>query len=1031
MKFFIKFKAAAWLLTMWIIILGIFSLITIPRDIQPEVKINLSSINTILPGATPSDIESLITKPLEKEISTLTEIKKITSSSAPGISIIVTEFEQNVDLDKANDKLKERVESTQTTLPKEASNPTITKIESDTVPAIIFSIAGERSLPELTQISEDIQKELEKIPGISHVKLTGGQEKIIEITVNQDKAKTYGLTLENIANLIQFSNLSAPLGTITTDQLNYSIRIDNRYENLNDIRNLPLFSFPDNQKTTIYLSDIATITESYEEKNIISKLTLKDSQPRETVSLQIFKKDGTNVLKIVDESKKKLQELKESTIPRDIEIAISNDNSVFIRTDLGILTTNGIQTTILIIILLFLSMGFFEGFIAGLSIPLTLLFSFIFIDLSGMTINSLTLFALVIALGLMVDNAIVIMEGIHDNIKKGLNSTDAAVKSVDTYKWPLIAGTVTTIFAFFPMLLVSGIVGEFLRGLPITISIALTGSLLISLTISPIIIARLLQNQKKCSRALLSGMFKKLSQIFHNIIYWIIQKNYAKILIVTLSIILFGLSIAMPITGVLKAEMFPPTDMQFFIINIETKPGTTLKDTEKVVEKIEKEIFEIPEMENFLTMIGTDKSQAAIELIELEGTQSSHLANITVNLTPKENRERKSYEIADEMREKFKNFPEAKITIKELSEGPPSEAPVTVRIIGENINTLKKVADDIENIVKNIPGTHNIDTNIEDGLDEFKFSIDQDKAVKHGLNTAQAATLARNAIQGIAIGEISLDNEDLSMLVKYDIDKNNLSIDEIKNIPIPSPNGYLTDLGEIINFDLTKSLSVIERENQKRIVKIRSDVSVDKTALEVTQKIEKQLEDYQLPDGYTISFGGDKEEIKQSFNDLFKSMIVGIILIAFTLVLMFNSFWQPLIILFTLPLAIIGVFPGLWLLDLQLSFPAFLGIVGLGGVAVNDAIVLIDRINKNRLKGVEFKEAIAEATKSRLQPIIMTSITTIVGILPLAISNDFWRGLGFSLIFGLASSTILTLIVIPVVYYMFEVRGARKLKQPL
>ncbi|MBD3331046.1 MMPL family transporter, partial [Candidatus Peregrinibacteria bacterium] len=710
-------------------------------------------------------------------------------------------------------------------------------------------------------------------------------------------------------------------------------------------------------------------------------------------------------------------------IPSDITVEVSNDNSVFIRKDLGVLTTNGIQTTIIITIVLFLALGLKEGLLAGLAIPLSFLIAFSVMNFLGLTINSLSLFSLVIALGLMVDTAIIVMEGIFENMNDGFKPKEAALLSLQTYKWPLIAGTMTTVFAFFPMLLVSGIIGEFLKTLPITISATLLGSLIVSLTIIPAVSSKLLKPKThKKHQSILAPIFKKLGNFFYHFIRGLINRRLFRVLTLLIVIILLGLSMALPATGTLKAELFPKTDAQYFFINIETPKGTILEETEKVAKEVEKLIFDIPEIESFLTVIG--QSSMSLDLVSTGPSVDSNVASITVNLFTEKERERRSYEIADELREELKDFRLAEVTLTEISEGPPTDAAITVRITGENYDTLNEISTHIQKELNSVEHTENVRDTITPGLNEFVYKLDQNKLSIHGLSNGQVAASIRTIVQGTKAAEISLNNEDVDIYVEYD---KKLSISEIENFEITTPKGYTVDLSELGEYEMSQSISSIAREDQTRIVKVLSDLSKEGNPVLATEKLQDRLADYQVPAGYEISYGGDLEEINESFMELYQSMSVGIILIAFCLVLMFNSFKQPFIIILSLPLALIGVFPGLTLIGQNLSFPAFLGVVALTGIVVNDSIVLIDRINKNRQAGIPFKEAIAEASNARLQPIIMTSITTIIGILPLALTNEFWSGLGFSLIFGLMFSTILTLIVIPVIYHVFEARKDRKM----
>ncbi|MFH1533777.1 MAG: efflux RND transporter permease subunit [Nitrospirota bacterium] len=1034
-SFFIRKRPVAWLVTLGIIIGGVFSYQAMPREIQPEINIPFAAVVTALPGANPTDVESLITIPLEEKIADVSDIKVLSSTSGFGFSSIFVEFDAKVDMDKAIQDLKDAVDLAKPVLPTDATDPVAAKAEANAFSIITFSLLSEsRPLAELTQIAENIQSELEKIDNISAVQIGGSQEKLIEVEVDQTKLEGYGLTLQTVADLIKYSNNNLPIGIVSSDKINYSVRIDNRYETLEDIRNLPLFTMGNENKTQIFLKDIATVEETLPPQNVINKLSINSQEALPTISLQIYNKDKSNIIQVAEEAKAKIDELKESKeIPSDVEIIVTNDNSVFIEKELGTLSRNGLQTALVITIILFLALGLRQGIIAGLSIPLIFLFAFMIMRWQGMTINTLSLFSLVIALGLIVDTTIVIMEGIHENIRKGLSPKDSALLSVHNYKWPLMAGTFTTIFAFFPILLVSGILGEFLKTLPITISAALFGSIFIALTVVPSISTKFVKSRKQDKKgSILEPIFDYLGKKFQRVIRFTVQSSWIKFFIILITLGAFALSMSLPLTGALKVEMFPVTDQTYFVVQIETEKGTVLEETAKIAEEVQQYLYEVPEVDNFLTKIGTSESVGLTDehTFFYGGTSDSNFANITVNLIDIDEREKASYEISKEVRDHYKTYRNAKISVTELAEGPPSEGAITIRVTGENMETLQDLAEQIKGIAEKTPGTANVKLSLKPGLNEFKFTLDKDILAYHGLSGIQVSAQIRNIIQGINSTNLTIDDEDLDIIVKYDLPeqagKTNLSIHEIKSFQIPTPGGYMVTLGEIGEYEFGPSLSSIAREDEKRIIKVTGDTEADADITEVTAAIQAEIDKLDLQNGYDVKFGGDMEQIAESFNELFQSMFVAIILIAFTLVLMFNSFKQPLIILLTLPLALIGVFPGLMAIGLKLSFPAFLGVVALTGIVVNDAIVLIDRINVNRRNGMEFASSISEAAEARLQPIVMTSLTTIIGILPLALADEFWTGLGFSLIFGLVASTLLTLIVIPVLYYIFEVRSARK-----
>ncbi len=1013
-SFFIEKRAVSIVMLFIIIILGFFSYKTLPREIQPEINIPFVGVTVALPGASPQDTETLLTDPLEKEISSISKIKTLSSSSGFSFTTIFIEFEADADIDEAVDEVKTAVDRVKPELPEDATEPIIQKAEANTFPVITFSVAGNISREHLTKIAEEIETELEKLKDIASVLVLGGLEKQIEIQVDKEKAQFFNITLDQIANAIKFGNQNVPLGITDVENLNYSLRVDNKFKSIDEIRNLQP------------INEVAEVFEVTPKENVLSKISINGEKSKTAVSLQVYKKDNTNIVAVADAAKAKIAEIKETLDP-NVDIIVTNDNSFFVKEELGNLTNNGVQTAILIVIILFLSLGLTQGIIAGLTIPLTFLMTFPVLDYLDMSFNTLSLFSLVMSLGITIDTTVVIMEGIYENLKKGHTVKDSAILSVQTYKWPLIAGTLTNIFAFFPMLLVSGILGEFLRTMPITIAATLITSLFISLTIAPAIATKFIRKKEKKEEyhSILERFFQSVGRTFQRSITTILSSRLARFSVVMLSIAAFILSCLLPITGLLKVEMFPKTDQTYFTVSVEAPTGLILKETKKITEEIENKLYEIPEIDNFVTQIGTNQGLGLTKNSNFIVTEltNSNLATITVNLTEKDLREKPSFEIAAEIREEFEQYNKAKITVEELQEGPPSEDPITIRLTGTDIETLQEISQEVEDIVKNVSGTTNVRSSLKEGLNEFVFVLDQEKLAYFNLSAAQVSANLRRNIQGIDVDTIKINGEDKDIFVKYD---QSISFAEIENFEIQTPKGFTVSFSELGEYKLAKSFQAIEHENEKRIIKITSAVEKNATVADINKKIEDEVAKINLPPNYEIKFGGDLEAINESFQELFQSMIVGIILITFTMILMFNSFKQPLIILFSLPLALIGVFPGLYLIGLNLSFPAFLGVVSLGGIVVNNAIVLIDRINENRTNGIPLKEAISEATNSRIEPIFITSLATIIGVIPLSFSNAFWAGLGFTIAFGQLFSTILVLFVIPVLYYIFEIRQERK-----
>ena len=1021
--FFIRRRIIAWVAIAGIIITGLFSLINLPKESFPEIEFPMVIVSTVLPGAPPTDTEELLSKPLEKEIATVSGITKLQSSSGFSTSSVVIEFDPKEDMDKAIEKVKDAVDKIKSDLPDDIIGPQVIDIDFSEIPIITYSLISDASVLDLSETAEEVKEELETIDGISKVFISGNLKKEVHIKVNQAKLESANLSILDISNAIQFADFNLPAGAIEIDKSTYSLRFESQ---INDPQELGEIVLPG---PNLSIKDIAKIETGTTSKNTFSRISNQGESAKNAVSLTIIKKKGGNTIAIVNDLDAKLEDLKQTQlIPANTEVVISNDNAQFIKKDLNTLTRNGITTIFIITIIIFLAIGLREGIIAGLAIPLTFLISFSTLYFQGYTLNSLTLFSLVISLGLLVDTAIVIMEGIYEGINKGLSRRDAAIESIEIFKWPLIAGTATTTFAFFPMLIVGGIMGEFMKTIPITISATLIASLFVSLALIPAIATKFLKpTSEKTRQGLLTPIVNFIKNIQRNLLTDLLEFRSKRIMLIVGVLAAFAASMALPMSGLLPTEMYAAYDSDYFIVDIETPPGTVLEETNKYAKKAEDYLRTRPEIENFVTIVGSAQTQSLTNLADMATSNTeSNVANITVNLLPSSQRKFKSYEITSEIRDTLTNMiPEPDIQVREVKDGPPSEAALVVRLTGPDLTQLKKIAEQAIPIIESIEGTTEVRTDLTKGLDEFVFELDRELLALHGLSSFQVSSIIRSAIQGINATDLTLNNEDVKVIVQYEKTKPNFT--DLQNIQIPSPKGYMVSLDQLGKYSLQESLSSVNREDQSRIVKILGDVEGDYNAVVITQEIQAQLADLQLPAGYEIKYGGDFEEMSGSFNDLLVAMLIGILLIAITLVLQFNSFKQCFIILFTLPLALIGVFPGLMLIGMNLSFSAFIGVVALVGVVVNDAIVLISQINRNRQIGeLSFEDSIIEAAYHRFQPVLLTTITTVFGILPVALIDEMWGGVGYSLIFGLIAATALTLIVIPVMYYMLERKKAEK-----
>lgn len=1026
--FFIRKYRFTYLIILAILFLGFFSLVSLPREADPEVRIPIAVVTTIYPGATPTDVEELITNKIEEKVKNLEDLKNYTSRSGQGFSSVTVEFTAEADLKDSYQKLRDTVDETKPTLPPEAEDPAVTEIRMSDMPIVAYSLVSKTiSLSDLKKYADVVQEDLEGIAGVSRAEIVGGLEREFQVIVNQTKLANFGLSLGQVVNSIARTNFNLPAGNIEIDGFKYNVRVKGKFEEAQALREVVVTTY---NETPIYVKDVAEVKDSFKEKSTESRIGFPGTAAGDTVSVLVYKKTGGNIIKIAEKSEEIIADIETSgRFPAAITIEKTADNSWFIKDTLHTLGRSGLQTMILIVIILFVVLGLRGATITGLSVPIAFLMAFVALYIQGQTLNSMVLYSLVISLGLMVDNSIIIMEGINEYITRH-NKTplQAALLSVWNFKWAITAGTMTTVAAFFPMLLVSGILGEYFAYIPKTITATLLSSLFVALIVIPTLAGRYIKTKngngeengvvghtKKVGKRyqLCSNCLDKLKSRYVKLMRYLLYKRKRRRLTMATAWLLFLLAVAVPASGLMEVEMFSAMDFDTIWIGVELAPGNSLANTREMTAQAEKVIAEIPELKNYVTSLGTLMSMG------MGGSSSgTHLATITVNLSPKEERKRKSYEIAAAVRPDIEAIQGAKVEVVEGSAGPPTGAPIEVRIFGDDLTKLADASKQIVNILEEIPGTLNVKDSMEDATGEFTFTIDKQQANYYGLDIVTVASTLRNAIYGTKASTVTLDGDDVDITVKYDKEKFT-NVNDLENLLIFTPTGQNVPLKQIAKLELEPSLLNINHRDGQKIIRVSANLDPEANLQKILAEFETQKQGLNIPEGVSIDVGGEVEDIEQSYRETFLSMIVAVILIAFILVLQFNSFRQPFIILFALPLAVIGVIIGLNILRMPFSFTAFLGIVALAGIAVNDAIVLVDRVNKNLSAGMEKIEGIIEAGTARMQPIFLTSITTIAGIFPLLFASELWTGFSVTLIFGLIFSTVLTLVIVPVLYVSF------------
>ena len=999
------------------VLLGIFSAIQIPKESSPEIDFPVAFVSTGYPGASPKDVEELVSGPIEDKILSMDKVSTVTSTSRSGISTVVVEFDVNSDSKETIADLKDKIDEVKSELPDDATDPFVKQISFSDQPILTFSLSGPFDVAQLKRYGEDLKDEIERLQGVSKVNVMGGQEREIKVIADKIKLDQFGIALTQITNAISGSNTDIPSGNIETAEENFALRFAGRLETAEDVKNIPIKTIGD---AVITVKDVATVIDGYSEKTSVSRLSIKSKKSLPSVSLNVYKVSGGNILTIVEKIREKIDSFKKESLPESVVIETTQDFAKYTINDLNTLTTNGIQTIIIITIILFIFIGFRESITAGLSIPLTFLITFFILNSIGYTLNFLTLFSLILSLGILVDGTIVITEGINRHIKTGKTPKQAAVATVREFKTPLISGTLTTVFAFAPMALTSGIMGKFIRTIPITVSIVLLASLFVALGIVTTLGGRYFKPQKDNKRKKVSIIDKIGIRYEQSLGKLLISKASRRLVFIALPILL-ALSFMLPIKGILPINMFPAEDQDLIYIDIENKVGSILEATNTEVTKIEEELYKNPNIQSFTTNIGSASMAGSNESIN-----SAYLGHIIINL--KEDRTESSIPMIERYAKTLPKLTNAKVRVTGISSGPDSSAPVVVNITGEDLVGLESVARDIMGILEKTPGTRNIEMSIKEANGEFVFNVDRVKAQLYGVNTSQLAMTLRNAISGFTATTIKNNGKDIDVTVRYSLNQDGNAVTDktsrtdfsvIDGLTIATAFGDIP-LNSLVTKTFVKNQAGIEHKGGEKIVKVTSYTTEGSTAQEIVTAATLKINDLNLPSEYSITYGGEQEDIQQSFNDMFKAMILGVLMIAALLVLQFKSYRQPIFILMTIPLALIGVFPGLVMVNQPLSFPGVIGVVALAGIVVNNAIILVDKINRNRKEeGMEIEAAIMEAGKTRLQPIILTTITTITGLLPITIKEAGWAPMGYSIIFGLLFSTLLSLIVVPLLYQKF------------
>ncbi len=1027
--FFLRKREFSLLLIATLIGLGAYSVISISKESSPEVIIPIGIVTTIYPGTSALDVEELITNKLEQEISNVEDLDTLTSTSRDGASIIVANFDAHADIDKSIQHLKDAVDLAKSKLPKDALDPTVNEVNFANQPILVFSISSDLPPLEFTKLAEAVRDELEAVHGVSDVVINGTRAHQVQVTVNEAALSTYGLSLSDVSGALREANLTIPVGTVVTGGIEYAIRYEGKIEDASLIENIPVGT---RGGLPVYVRDIATVQNGVERESSISRVSVGGAPSEAAFTLSIFKRSGLDVTEVSSAVNQKIEEMKkQGDLLATSQVLTVFDQGENVHKDLSDLITAGFETVVLVIVTLLLTIGWRESVVAALSIPLSFVIAFIGLYVSGNTINFISLFALILAIGILVDSGIVITEAIHTRLRKLNNVDEAAKLALKEYAWPLIGGTFTTIAVFAPLFFLSGIIGKFIASIPFTIIFVLLASIFVALGMVPLLAVYLTKDSHSNKFEELQEKYTHVAQMWYRnkLIRFLKNRRAQRFFFLALGLGLV-LAVILPFSGLLKVIFFPPENVDYVFVDLETKQGTPVTETDLALRTVEEMLYDKSYVASFTSTAGAGSSFTGANL------SGAKYANITITL--RKDRTLTSGEISDELRAEFLKVQSADVHVAEQENGPPSGAPVFIKFFGDDLPELALVVERAERILESIPGTRDISMSTKSNATELVLEIDKDKASAAGVSPAQIGETLRTAVFGITATTLSQNGTDVDIVVKLDVDPNqhdvsavpNITLDTLRNLSVTSRTGESVLIGSVVKERLSAANAVIAHEDGERIETIGAYTEGAVTAAEVVSQFKKREAELELPPGVRISYGGETEDINRSFTEMAFALVAGLMLMLAILVLSFNSIRYSIYLLLAVPLSLIGVFAGLTFTRQALSFTSLLGVIALAGVIINHAIILMDSmIHYRNAMGQddELMDVVADAAVSRFRPIFLTTITTVVGMVPLSTISDFWSPLAFAIMFGLTFAMVLTLVLVPALFYRNEKKRLEKM----
>lgn len=1004
------------MITLMVFIAGIVAYSGLNLALMPNVDIPVVLVSTTYVGAGPEEIENLVSKPLEDALGTVNNVDTITSISNSNAALVMVQFVDGTDIDMAAIDLREVLDRAKSSLPSNAEEPVIFKIDMNAIPIYLGVTANNLDLNALNNLLEDdILPRLERIEGVASIDLTGGVEKEVRITVDPTKLVGYGLNVNTLSQILAAENMNLPSGSLTQGELNVPVRTIGQFSSVEEIKDLPIGT---PTGAIIHLSDVANVVEVDKDQKNIAYL-----DGERGIMISVNKQSTANLVKTSEKIQKELDAIT-AQYP-ELHMTIVMDTSDYIKDSISNITETAFLSALIafFVLLAFLKNPVTSGIIA-VSIPTSILATFALMYLAGMSLNLISMGGVAIGIGMLVDNSVVVLDNIYQYYERGYSPKEASEEGAKEVTMAITASTLTTVAVFLPIAFVKGSVGQLLQNLSFAITFSLAASLVVAITFVPMASALLLQKDKKTkfrkykkfSSALSKweNALERLSQWYERVIRWAL--SHRKTTVLTVLAVFLASLITVPMTGM---DFMQESDEGTASVKISLPNGTELETTDEVVLEALYRLQTIPENETVYAIIGSDSM-----------SDNSAAATVYMNLIPKSERSRSTSEVCEEIKTLLGDIPGIELTVSasQSSMGGTSSSDVTFNVYGYDNKTLMDVEDDVVELISNIDGFTDVEGSTGSTIPEALVKIDRSKASHYGVTAGSIASTLSTAISGTTATQYKVDGSELDVVLRYNTDDLNYLTD-LNNLTVTSATGTQIPLSAVANIEIGESATSITRENQKNYISISANTP-NLSGSEAQKLIDQALSTYDFPEGCTYAYSGNMEMMMDAFRSLMICMIIAVLLVYMIMASQFESLRYPFIVMFSMPLAITGGILGLFITGHTVTMPALMGFVMLVGMVVNNGIVLVDYANQLMDRGLSCYDALVTAGPRRLRPILMTTLTTILGMLPMALSkaegSEMMQSLSIGVIFGLAFSTVVTLVFIPVLYLWMNERKENK-----